>query len=83
LHKRNESAIRKTNFISERMSYITLRSRWCKIIFLNLHVSYEDKRDDVKYSFYEEFVLLSFHFPRYYMKILLDEFTAKVGRENI
>jgi hypothetical protein len=49
-------------FISDRMSYIVLRGRWCNIIVLNVHVPCEDKGDDVKESFYEELwrVLISF-----------------------
>jgi len=36
------------------MSYITLRGRWCNIIFLNVHAPSEEKSDDLKDSFYEE-----------------------------
>jgi hypothetical protein len=49
-------------FISARMSYIKLRSRWCNIIVLNVHVPSEDKSHDVMDSFYEELgrVFISF-----------------------
>jgi hypothetical protein len=40
-------------FVSERMSYITLKGRWCDIIVLNVHALTEDK-DDIQESFYEE-----------------------------
>ena len=43
----------------------------------------EDKSDDSKYSFYEELEQVFHHFPQYHMKILLRDFNAKVGRENI
>jgi len=43
----------------------------------------EDKCDDSKDSFYEELEKGFNHFPRYHMKILLGDFNAKVGRENI
>jgi hypothetical protein len=65
------------------MSYIILRGRWCNIIVLNVHASSEDKRDNVKDSFYEELGRVSDLFPRYNMKILLGDFNMKVGRENI
>jgi hypothetical protein len=65
------------------MSYIILRGRWCGIIVLNVHAPCEDKVDDVKDSFYEEIGCVSGQFPRYDMKILLGDFNAKVGRENI
>jgi hypothetical protein len=37
----------------------------------------------IKDSFYEELEKVSDQFPRYHMKILLRDFNAKVGRENI
>jgi hypothetical protein len=65
------------------MSYIILTGRWCHIIVLNIHASTEDKTDDVKDSFYEELELVFDIFPKYHMKILLGDFNAKVGREDI
>jgi hypothetical protein len=65
------------------MSHITLRGRWCNIVVLNVHAPCEQKSDDVKDSFYEELGHVFDHFPRYDMKILLGDFNAKVGREDI
>jgi hypothetical protein len=65
------------------MSYIILRGRWCHIIVLNVHATTEDKIDDVKGSFYEELECVFDKFPKYHMKILLGDFNAKVGREDI
>jgi hypothetical protein len=48
-----------------------------------LHTPCEDKSDDVKDSFYEELGCAFDQFPRYDMKILLGDFNAKVGREDI
>jgi len=43
-----------------------------------------EKSDDSKDIFYEELEQVFFyHFPKYHMKILLGDFNAKVGRENI
>jgi hypothetical protein len=52
-HKRIASAVRRVEFISDRMSYIILRGRWCNTV-LNAHAPCEDKVDYVKDSFYEE-----------------------------
>jgi exonuclease III len=82
VHKKIISVVRRVEFISDRMSYITLRGRWCNIIALNVHDPCVDKEDNVKDSFYEELGCVSDQFPRYDMKILLGEFNAKVGREN-
>jgi hypothetical protein len=65
------------------MSYITLRGRWCDIIVLNVHAPTEDKRDDIKDRLYEELEGVFDQFPKYHMKILLEDFNAKVGTEDI
>jgi hypothetical protein len=49
VHKRNISAVKRVEFVSDRMSYIILRGRWFHIIVLNVRASTEDKTDDVKY----------------------------------
>ena len=48
-----------------------------------MHASSEEKSDSLKDSFYEELEQVFDHFPKYDMKILLGDFNAKVGRENI
>jgi hypothetical protein len=73
----------RVEFFSDRVSYIVLRGRWCNIIVLNVHAPTEDKSDDSKDSFYEELEQVFDHFPRYHIKILLGDFNAEVGRENI
>jgi hypothetical protein len=50
VHKRIISAVKRVEFVSDRMSYIILRFRWCHIIVLNVHAPTEDKTDDVKDS---------------------------------
>jgi hypothetical protein len=83
VHKRIVSAVRRVKFISDRVLYIILRGRWCNSVVLNVHAPCEDKGDDVKDSFCEELERVFDQFPRYDMKILLGDFSAKVGRENI
>jgi hypothetical protein len=41
----------RVKFVSDRVSYIVLRGRWCNIIVLNVHAPSEDKSDDSKNSF--------------------------------
>ncbi|PNF38221.1 hypothetical protein B7P43_G12386 [Cryptotermes secundus] len=65
------------------MSYVILKGRWCDIIFLNVHAPTEDKIDDIKDSFYEELEHVFDKFQKYPMKILLGDFNAKEGREEI
>jgi hypothetical protein len=54
VHHRIVSAVKRVEFVSDRMSYIVLRSHWCKNIFLYVHAPSEEKSDDSKASFYEE-----------------------------
>jgi endonuclease/exonuclease/phosphatase family metal-dependent hydrolase len=48
-----------------------------------VHAPTEDKDDDIKDNFYEELEQVFDHFHRYQMKILIGDFNAKVGREDI
>jgi hypothetical protein len=64
------------------MLYITLKGHWFDIV-LNVHAPTEDKDDDVKDCFYKELKKVFDQFPRYHMKVLLGDFSAKVGREDI
>jgi hypothetical protein len=83
VHKRIISAVKRFEFVSDMVSYIILRGRWCHIFVLNVHAPTEDKTDEVKDSFYEELERVFDKFPKYHMKILLGDFNAKVGREDI
>ena len=82
VHRRIVSAAKTVEFVSDRLSYIVLRGRWRNIIVVNVHAPSEEKSDESKDSFYEELEQVFDHFPKYYTKILLGEFNAKVGREN-
>jgi hypothetical protein len=82
--KRIVSPVRRVEFGSDRISYIILRSRWCNIIIVNMHAPCEDDtNDDTKDSIYEELGRVFDQFPRYDMKIMLGDFNAKEGREDI
>jgi hypothetical protein len=65
----------------DRMSYITLKGRWCDIIILNVHGPAEDKDDVIKDRFYEELEQVFDQIPRCHMNILLG-FNGKVEREG-
>jgi hypothetical protein len=54
VHKGIKSAVRRVEFIGDRMSYTILRGRRCNIIVLNVHTPCEDKGDDVTDSSCEE-----------------------------
>jgi S-adenosylmethionine/arginine decarboxylase-like enzyme len=51
-------------------------------IYLNVHAQTEDKICD-KERLYEELEQVFDKFPRNHMKIFIEDFSAKVGKENI
>jgi hypothetical protein len=55
----------------------------CHIFVLNVRAPREDKMDDVKDSFYEEWGRVYDKLPQYLMKIFLGDFNAKVGSEEM
>jgi len=76
--------VKIVEFVSDRMSYIVLRGYWCHIIVLNMHAPSQKKSDNSKGIFYEDLQEFFFNnFPQYHMKILLGDFNAKLGREDI
>ena len=54
VHHRIVSAVKRVEFVRVRMLYIVVRGWLCNIIFLNVHGTCEEKRDDSKDRFYEE-----------------------------
>ena len=78
VHHRIVSAVKRVEFVSDRMSYIELRGRWCNIIVLNVHAPSEEKSDDSKDNFCVELEQGFF-----FIIFVIGDFNAKVGRENI
>jgi hypothetical protein len=48
-----------------------------------VHAPTDDKCDDTKYITYEELEHVFDQLPKYHMRILLGDFNAKVGRDDI
>jgi len=51
VHHRILSAVKRVEFVRDRVSYIGLRGRWCNIVVLNVHAPSGEKSDDSKDSF--------------------------------
>jgi hypothetical protein len=83
VHKRIILAVKRVEFVSDRMSYIIARGRWCNVIVLNVHATRENKTDDIKDRLYEELQYVFITIPKQRMKILLGHFHAEAGREDI
>jgi exonuclease III len=82
VHKRITSAFKRVEFVSDRMSYVSLSDDWCSIIVLNVHASTEDETEEARDSFYDKFEHVFDKFPKYDIKILLGDLNAKVCRED-
>jgi hypothetical protein len=54
VRKRIVSAVKRVEFVSDRMSCIIPSGRWYRINVLNVYAPTEDKVDYVNDSFYEE-----------------------------
>jgi hypothetical protein len=76
MHKRIIRAGKRVKFISDRMSYIILRSRWCDIV-LNVHTPREEKIDDIKDRFYEELEHAFDKFSKYQTKNFVRRFQCQ------
>jgi hypothetical protein len=48
VQKRIIPAVKRVEFVNDRMSYIILRGTWCDNIVLNVHAPPKDETDDVK-----------------------------------
>jgi len=77
------SSVKRVEFVSDRLSYIVLRGCWRNIVVVNVHAPSEERSDESNDSFYEELEQVFDHFQKDHMKMLLGDFNAKVGRENI
>jgi hypothetical protein len=83
IQKRIISAVKRVEFVSDRMLYIILGGCWFHVIVLDVHAPTEDKIDDMKDNLCEELEHIFDKFPKYHMKVLLGDFNAKAGGEDI
>jgi len=81
--RRLVSAVKRIEFLRDRLSYIVLRGHWRNIIVDNVYAPSEEKSVEMKDSFCEELEEVFSHCQKYHMKVLLGDFNAKVGREDI
>lgn len=69
--------------ISERMCYIRLTGHIIDIVIINCYAPTEEKGEDIKESFYEELDKVWDSISNYCVKIVIGDFNAKVGREEM
>lgn len=68
---------------SDRMCRIRLRGKYRKISIVNIHAPSEEKDIELKQSFYEDLQSVVNSLPRYDIKIIIGDYNAKIGREEI
>ncbi|XP_063913213.1 craniofacial development protein 2-like [Zophobas morio] len=68
--------------ISERLSYIRLRSKYRKISLLNIHAPTEEKDLEVKTEYYEELERGYVKIPKHDIKMVIGDANAMIGKEN-
>jgi hypothetical protein len=67
VHQKTAKAVNRVSSVSDKILHIVLRGCWCDVI-LNVHAPTEDRRDDSKENFNEEF----YHFPKYKLKLFYE-----------
>jgi hypothetical protein len=75
------SAVKRVEFVSNRISQIIVRGRYCHDIVLNLHFLTKGNIYDVKCSFYELLGRLIDTFPEYNTTKVLRDFSVTADRE--
>jgi len=61
VYHRIVSAVKKVESVSDRMSYVVGRGRWCHTV-LNVHATSEEKSDDSRDNFMRTYSKLSIIF---------------------
>jgi hypothetical protein len=54
------SAVRRVEFVNDRMLFIILRGHWCNIIVRNMYAPYENKSENIASVRNEDMCLISF-----------------------
>lgn len=75
--------VKKFKAVNDRICYIELECRWFNVILINGYAPTEDKEDEVKDIFYENLDNVCDRIPTNKVKILLEDFNAKIGQEVV
>jgi len=72
------SPVKRVRFVTGRISYIVLRSRWCDTIFLYEHAPTEENGDNSRTDSMKNYNKCTI-FSMYHLKILLEHFNTNGG----
>ncbi|OXU32264.1 hypothetical protein TSAR_008085 [Trichomalopsis sarcophagae] len=81
--KRIIHAVKSFRFVNDRLSYIIIEGAWYNYVVINVHCPTEDKEEEVKDLYYEALEQLIDQFASYDTKIVVGDFNAKIGKEEM
>uniref|UniRef100_A0A2C9LZR5 Endonuclease/exonuclease/phosphatase domain-containing protein n=1 Tax=Biomphalaria glabrata TaxID=6526 RepID=A0A2C9LZR5_BIOGL len=67
--------------VSDRLSSLRLKGKFFNISFINVHALTEDEEDNTKEAFYDGLERIYDETPKHDIKIVLEDFNAKIGKE--
>jgi len=68
--------------INDRIYYIVAKGQWFDISFINCYALTEDKVNETKNNFYSQIFTAYDSIPGNVIKVVKEDFNAKVGREQ-
>ena len=74
--------VKDFEFVNDMLSYIVIKGKWYNYVIVNVHCPTEDKDNEIKDLNYETLKLVD-QFASYATKIVVGEFNAKIGREEM
>jgi hypothetical protein len=68
--------------INDKLCYIVAKGRWFNIAFISCYAPTEDKGNETKNNFYSQLETIYDSISSKVIKVVLEDFNAKVGREQ-
>jgi exonuclease III len=81
--KQLQSEITEFKAVTNRLCKIRIRGRYRQISIINVHCPTEEKEYEEKEKFYEEIEKVYNGIPKYDDKMIIGDFNAKIGKEEI
>ncbi|XP_025425626.1 craniofacial development protein 2-like [Sipha flava] len=83
VHKNLVPPVREFKNINPKISVLTIEAQYFEITFVNGHAPTEEKTQEKKDEFYDHLEYTFNEIPRSRIRIVLGDFNAKLGEENI